>query len=126
MFVYLSLICRSCSCRPSISFSSRTIYIEHRSAFMTVERHLAPYHDDHDKIRSRYIINNQLQGKYKLKSQLLLQLTSYIYPILLSLLLIIGTIVLVVIVTREQTCRASHKERTIELSRSLLPFEHVT
>jgi len=69
-----------------------------------------------------YADNDHLDDKHVLKSRLS-QVTSYLYPALLALLLIVGTTLLVITVTRRNTCRQLQEER-IEPSLGWLSSDH--
>ena len=70
-----------------------------------------------------YADNDHLDDKHVLKSRLS-QVTSYLYPLLLALLLIVGTTLLVITVTQRNTCRQLREER-IEPSLAWLSEDHV-
>jgi hypothetical protein len=69
--------------------------------------------------------NDHNDDKHLQKPLRLLQSTSFLYPILLILLLIIGAILLGITITQRNTCRHSKEER-IEASLGLLPKDHVS
>ena len=70
-----------------------------------------------------YADNHHLDDKHALKSRLS-QVTSYLYPALLALLLIVGTTLLVITVTRRNTCRQLQDDR-IEPRLGWLSKDHV-
>ncbi|CAF1036473.1 unnamed protein product [Adineta steineri] len=83
----------------------------------------APSSSSGDKKLQMHVDNDYNDDKHLLKPRLL-RLTSYLYPILLVSLLIIGTALLVITVTRRNTCRQLLDER-IESSLGLSSKDHV-
>jgi hypothetical protein len=90
---------------------------------MTIDPNKAPSPSGDRKLQM-HVDKNQDDDKHLLKIRRLFQSTSFLYPILLVLLLIIGTILLVITVTRRNTCRQLQEER-IGASLGLLPSNHV-
>jgi hypothetical protein len=60
------------------------------------------------------------EDKNFLKSRRFFRSTSILYPILLTLLLIVGTVLLVITVTRRNTCRQLQAERIEVLPKELV------
>jgi hypothetical protein len=89
---------------------------------MTIDPNKAP--PSGDRKLQMHADNNQYDDKHLLKARRLLQSASFLYPILLALLLIVGTALLVITITRRNTCRHLQEER-IEASIGLLPKDHV-
>ena len=89
---------------------------------MTVDSNMAP--SSGDRKLQMYADNDRNDDKHLLKPRRLSQSASFLYQILLTLLLIIGTTVLVITIARRNTCRQLQDER-IESSVGLLPKDHV-
>jgi hypothetical protein len=89
---------------------------------MTVDPNKTP--SSGDKKLQIHVENNHDDDKHSLKPRRLLQSTSFIYPILLALLLIVGIVLLVITVTQRNTCRQLQEKR-IEASLGILPNDHV-
>jgi len=88
---------------------------------MTIDPNKAP--PSGDRKLQIHVDNNLDNDKHSLKSRRLLQST-FLYPILLTLILIIGTVLLVITITRRNTCRQLQEEQ-IGASLGLLPKDHV-
>jgi len=89
---------------------------------MTTDSNIAP--PSGDRKLQMHGDNDHNDDKHLQKPLRLLQSTSFLYPILLALLLIVGTTLLVITITRRNTCRQLQEER-IESSLGLLPKDHV-
>jgi hypothetical protein len=87
---------------------------------MTIDTNKAP--PSGDRKLQIHVDNNLDNDKHSLKSRRLLQST-FLYPILLTLILIIGTVLLVITITRRNTCRQLQEEQ-IGASLGLLPKDH--
>ena len=90
---------------------------------MTVDSYAAPPSND-EKLQLHADHSRQDSGRAS-KSRRLLQSTSILYPILLALLLLTGTLFLVVTITRRNTCRHAQEERVVVSSHGLLSNDHV-
>jgi hypothetical protein len=84
---------------------------------MTVDSRVAP--PSGDRKLQLHADQDRDNDKHLQKARCLSKLRSFLYPILLALLLIIGTVLLVITVTRRNTCRQIQEER-IEASSALL------
>lgn len=89
---------------------------------MTVDPNKAPQSADR-KIQMP-ADSEQSHHKSLFKSRSFLKSTSILYPILLALILIIGTTLLVITVTRRNTCRQAQEER-IASPLGLVADDHV-
>ena len=114
------------------SFSSRTICLSpvFDLSTMTVYRDLSPPDQSDDEkplLDVDDVEKNDLGHPTKsfFQSRRLLQTTSLLYPILLASLLIIGTILLVVTVTRRNICHQLQEERELDRPWKLVSADHV-
>jgi hypothetical protein len=73
-----------------------------------------------DRKSQTHVDINRDDDKHLLKTRRLFRTTSLLYPILLASLLIIGTVLLVVILTRRNTCRQLQEERIEALPKELV------
>ena len=89
---------------------------------MTVDPNKAPL--SADRKLQMHTEHNWNDEKHLQKTRRLLHSTSFLYPILLATLLIAGTAVLIVTLTRRNTCRHLNEER-IGSALGLLPNDHV-
>jgi hypothetical protein len=89
---------------------------------MTVDPNKAP--PSADRKVQMHVDTDHQDDKHLQKARRLLQSTSILYPILLGLLLIIGTVLLVLILTRRNTCRQLRDEQIGTLL-GLLPKDNV-
>ena len=85
---------------------------------MTVDSYAAPPSND-EKLQLHADDTRQNENRGS-KSRPLLRSTSILYPILLALLLLTGTLFLVVTITRRNTCRHAQEERVVVSTRGLL------
>jgi len=89
---------------------------------MTVDPNKAP--SSADRKLQMHVDTDHQDDKHSRKTRRLLQSPSIIYPILLGLLLIIGTVLLVLTITRRNTCRQLQEEQIVA-SLGLLPKDNV-
>jgi hypothetical protein len=89
---------------------------------MTVDPNKAP--PSADRKLQMHVDTDRYDDKHLRKARRLLQSTSILYPILLALLLIVGTILLVLVLTRRNTCQQLREEK-IGASLGLLPKDNV-
>ena len=89
---------------------------------MTVDQNMAP--SSTDKKIQMHIDNPRDNNQHLQKARRLFQSTSIVYPILLTLLLIVGVALLAITISRRNICRQLQEER-IETSLGLLPKDHV-
>lgn len=68
--------------------------------------------------------NDHYDDKHLQKSRHSFQWTSLVYPLLLALLLIVGTALLAILLTRRNSCQQIQEER-IGMSLGLLPKDNV-
>ncbi len=77
-------------------------------------------HVDNESDDGNRLIKSRIFGKHRS-----LKLTSFILPTLLGLLLIIGTVLLILIITRRNTCRQQQMEQA-EALLGYKPDDHVS
>ena len=97
---------------------------------MTVDRDFSPPDHDHDE-KPLLVVDDVENDEYShprksfIHSRRLLQTTSLLYPILLASLLIIGTILLVVTVSRRNICHQLQEERVLGRPWKSISSDHV-